>query len=80
MGRGTTYYTIYHTGGKTHILVYGEHDAIEQFRKNYPDYTIENRGRCALIKITSPFEPKIVDSELYARGSSDDKSRIAYRM
>ena len=41
MGRGTTYYTIYHTGGKTHILAYSEYDAIEQFRKNYPNYAIK---------------------------------------
>ena len=41
MGCGTTYYTIYHTGGKTHILAYGEYDAIEQFRKNYPNYAIK---------------------------------------
>ena len=41
MGRGTTYYTIYHTGGTTHILAYGEYDAIEQFRKQYPNYTIK---------------------------------------
>ena len=41
MGRGTTYYTIYHTGGTTHILAYGEYDAIEQFRKQYPNYAIK---------------------------------------
>ena len=55
MGRGTTYYTIYHTGGKTHILAYGEYDAIAQFRKNYPQLRDQrNRRRCALNQRISP--------------------------
>ena len=36
-----TYYTIYHTGGTTHILAYSEYDAIERFRKQYPNSSIK---------------------------------------
>ncbi len=41
MGRGTSYWTIYHSGGTTHILAYSYEDALEQFRKNYPNYYIK---------------------------------------
>ena len=35
------YYTIYHTGGTTHILAYSEYDAIEKFKKQHPNYSIK---------------------------------------
>lgn len=41
MATGTTYYTIYHSGGTTHILAFSEYDAIEKFKKQCPRYTIK---------------------------------------
>ena len=38
---GTTYYTIYHTGGKTHILAFSVNDAVDKFKKQCPNYTIK---------------------------------------
>lgn len=38
---GTTYFTVYHSGGTTHILAFSEHDAVDKFKKQYPKYTIK---------------------------------------
>lgn len=41
MGSGNGYYRITHTGGVVTILAYSEFDAIEKFKKQYPNQSIK---------------------------------------
>ena len=42
MGSGTDYYRITHTGGSVVILAFSEVDAIDKFKKQYPQYSIKS--------------------------------------
>lgn len=42
MGSGNNYYRITHTGGSVVILAFSEVDAIDKFKKQYPQYSIKS--------------------------------------
>lgn len=42
MESGTDYYRITHTGGSVVILAFSEVDAIDKFKKQYPQYSIKS--------------------------------------
>ena len=42
---GTAYYRITHSLGVVTILAYSEYDAIEKFKKQYPNCTIKKKEK-----------------------------------